>query len=412
MKRFVLVLLMLFMFGATGFGQEYRQFEGSNGKIIEAEFIKIDGDIVHLKLKNGKESRVKMDLFSKNSQAEIKNGFKNEGTDDPFGAQVSETLPNGQVIRISLNIDEYGNCKVRIEKTSEAAKNMFEGREIKVLNLPKTKIKMNDKGITNIIRDFKDADSTLLSIFATPGAKIDEEAKMLIFDPSVNQGAMPMMAFAPGQFKFPFEVICDVAKFNGELFNIEIIFDKPEKIEVRSILTCQVSSKSGVAGPYTVHCRWGKTVKGKGWVFQDIVRKNNQTFDKPFENGFRIPVPNGKITDVFRTSIGKNLNSLETPPTDLAPIGITRLEFAAPFTPYLGIGFKEDNSKILCRVGQNSIGAKSGIQRDDILISINSIKPKNLQVAEGIMKGISFDEPLTLKIERGGKQHEIVIIEK
>jgi hypothetical protein len=53
------------LFHAVSYAQ-MRDFVGSNGKIIEAEFLGFDKatQIVKLRLKDGREQNVKLDLFS------------------------------------------------------------------------------------------------------------------------------------------------------------------------------------------------------------------------------------------------------------------------------------------------------------------------------------------------------------
>lgn len=77
----VFCLLLFSSFTAAG---ELRTWTGSNGKKIEAEFIEYDSEkeIVHIRLKSGKEQRVRLDLFSEEDQ----NFVKGIGSsDNPFG---------------------------------------------------------------------------------------------------------------------------------------------------------------------------------------------------------------------------------------------------------------------------------------------------------------------------------------
>jgi|GEM_PF-1619449 len=72
------------LFHAVSYAQ-MRDFVGSNGRIIEAAFLGFDEatQIVKLRLKDGREQNVKLDLFAPQCQQWIKSGGKD--ADNPFG---------------------------------------------------------------------------------------------------------------------------------------------------------------------------------------------------------------------------------------------------------------------------------------------------------------------------------------
>ena len=84
--RIIALTLFVIAFSiSSAFAQEYRNFTGSNGRIIEAAFLGFDEatQIVKLRLKDGREQNVKLDLFAAESQQWIKSGGKD--ADNPFG---------------------------------------------------------------------------------------------------------------------------------------------------------------------------------------------------------------------------------------------------------------------------------------------------------------------------------------
>ena len=80
------VFVIVCLFHAVSHAQ-MRDFVGSNGRIIEAAFLGFDEatQIVKLRLKDGREQNVKLDLFSAESQQWIKAGGKDADADNPFG---------------------------------------------------------------------------------------------------------------------------------------------------------------------------------------------------------------------------------------------------------------------------------------------------------------------------------------
>lgn len=94
-KSFLLVVLFLFvLYIGNSEAAEMRTFTGSNGKKIEAELISFDSDTetVKIRLKNGKEQTVKIDLFSKADQDFV----RSQGNgDNPFGETVEAASEEG-----------------------------------------------------------------------------------------------------------------------------------------------------------------------------------------------------------------------------------------------------------------------------------------------------------------------------
>ena len=85
MHRIITLTVIVIAFSLSSALGQMRNFTGSNGKIIEAEFLGFDKatQIVKLRLKDGREQNVKLDLFSTESQQWIKAGGKD--ADNPFG---------------------------------------------------------------------------------------------------------------------------------------------------------------------------------------------------------------------------------------------------------------------------------------------------------------------------------------
>ena len=93
-KLFALATIVAVFSVSSAFTQEYRNFIGSNGKVIEAAFLGFDEatQIVKIRLKDGREQNVKLDLFSAESQQWVKAGGKD--SDNPFG---DADTPSGDV---------------------------------------------------------------------------------------------------------------------------------------------------------------------------------------------------------------------------------------------------------------------------------------------------------------------------
>ena len=392
---------------------EIRSWTGANGKSIEAEFVSFDPEskIVIIRLKNGKDQHVKISLFSNEDQEYIK---RIGNTDDPFADGNAVIPSNEQVVRVSLTIDEFGNGGIKLEKTSELPQDNFEGREIKIAAFSKRKITLNDEGIAHFLYDFKDPDPIpFWDINVFRGIEIKREKGVLSVDPQ-NTGKMTLFGFSSGTFHFPIGIKYDVKQFNGEFFNLEIIFDNPKTFK-RSIFACQISSSDSINGPFSLLCRWG-TIQGKEWKYQDLLRRDNIQINEAADYKFHYPLPDSKIDDTFRMSFGKNLNSSEKNLSDLTPIEISRLELSGRYripTKFWGFQTVEDGSKLVFeKVIDNYIADKAGIKNGDTLISINGIRCRNDKMVKELLGNISFGDSFVFKIEREGKQQDISILER
>ena len=136
---------------------ELRHWTGSNGKKIEAEFISFDkeSEIVLIRLKNGKEQKVKLSLFSKQDQEFVRNGGKTG--DNPF--DIGDSKLTGPLRGIFSFSDQNGNSTYRLEKATEPYKDDFIGEPIKLKLLPKTNVFKAKDGTLKMVYDFSDSDS-------------------------------------------------------------------------------------------------------------------------------------------------------------------------------------------------------------------------------------------------------------
>lgn len=99
---------------------EMRNWTGSNGKVIEAEFISFDSDkeIVRIRLKDGREQNVRIDLFSKKDQDFVRNQGK---TDNPFGETKFDDTPKApsKPIDMKFVMDEAKKALEQFEKANQ-----------------------------------------------------------------------------------------------------------------------------------------------------------------------------------------------------------------------------------------------------------------------------------------------------
>lgn len=119
MNRFIVLFLIVFVLLVQGVSYgEMRNWTGSNGKVIEAEMIGFDEstEIVKIRLKNGREQNVRIDLFSSSDQDFVRNQGK---ADNPFGEPDSNkaTKTPSKPIDMKFVMDEAKKVMEQFEQS-------------------------------------------------------------------------------------------------------------------------------------------------------------------------------------------------------------------------------------------------------------------------------------------------------
>ena len=98
-QRVLIVLLFVFITSININAAEMRTWVGSNGKEIQAEFVSYEPEkeIVVIRLKNGNENRVRLDLFSENDKEYVR---RINGADNPFINNENQEEPNQKDVQI------------------------------------------------------------------------------------------------------------------------------------------------------------------------------------------------------------------------------------------------------------------------------------------------------------------------
>lgn len=378
MKNILLSLVLSFLLISQALCDEFRNFTGSNGKTISAQFIEYDSknETVKIKLKSGKEQNVRLNLFSKKDQKWIKSGGK-DGEDNPFDdKQDGLTAP----LRIILSISEdRGTCHYRLEKATEPYKDEFKGKPHKINFLEKTKAYKADDGTIKVIYDFSTSDS-LGDIFTLrTNASLDKQAgTMTLFADkekraSINFSRRPFL---------PLKVIIELEKYEGANFVIFLNdqfggthFEHYFQKEKHSFLTAK---------------SYGKEIfKSKPY---------------PLENGldceFEIPFKDKK--DCFMLGMTQSVPD--------SPIVISKITMISYLSPILFINLDEKDSGLFVVNGdKNGIGFRSGIQIGDRLKSVNGKVYHRRVDAIKAYGRFRLGERNTLVVERDGKDMTIEI---
>ncbi len=411
MKWACMISAVLFLLGCTILqAGEMRQWTGSNGKVIEVEFLGLDGDVVKIKLKDGREMNV---LLSKFSKADQEYAQKAGATDDPFAETAAVAPRQGnypEVLRVTLDIAEDGNAKVRLEKANAPPTDDFGGKRVKTALLPDTEIITKD-GLTKMIYDYRRPSRFMFFQISNVGP--DPKTGYLMFPPQ-NDFKAALLGFPNNYIHFPLQVRFDVAVIAGQCCNMEWLFDNQGPMMSFRVFC----SGNKVNDKFNVDFRFGDDNPEEGGVkegrvyFRPLLDEKNVDLRHPMEKTFNIPLPNEAV---FRCSIGKGMMS-QAHEQDMATIGLARFEITARMTPRLAIDVQKQTETggiheavVISKVQQ--LSEKCGIRPGSKLASINGQPIKSLGDAERLLDEFTFDKRYVVTIKEGGHEKEVVFVE-
>lgn len=412
MKRiFVCCVFLLFCVSVSA--AEFRNWTGSNGKVIEAEFLSYDTEqeIVKIRLKNDKEQNVKIDLFSKGDQDFVRNGGK--PGDNPFGEDGNET---NLIMRLSLHADEFGEASIQIERTNQLLNGDNGEVPMRSSNLQHAKIFKDKNNLIRIIHDFAKPDPfEKWAFIPVPEGygknidkviKIDNNALSLVPMPFTfpnQKGVRQVSAFQyKSFFKLPLSLMFDIKSIDSS--SLRLYLEKsPIKDDFGRIIVI-IDGLNENSSSLNVRAFFAS----ENDKTEDLFVEENIKLDKPWKKSFRFPGPNMKINNRFSFLINygfeKNLER------NTKPLVITRMEFLAKFFPMIGLVFNEKDSIVFAKsLVEGRPAKKAGLQEGDVIKSINGREIKKMMDAVNIIGETAIGDEISIKIERRGEMLEIKV---
>lgn len=364
---------------------ELRLWTGSNGKVIEAELLSLEGEIVKMKLKDGRLQNIRIDLFSKEDQKFI----KESGLDNPFATNDSKQIGP---LRITLHLPENGEGHFRVEKSTDQRKSMFNGEQVHVHSWSKTLAQRNNEGLLRILHDFSDADSIDKWCENINGdLRIDNENKVLTLRPNANgddKGSFKIN----GYFRLPFNSVFEIS---GKESGI-VQFDVKALGKNSNVFQFKIDFST-------------KTAEG---VLQEsnstkmLFRKNDVSFNSLFQEKFQFNVSKEEARNLHGLSVYYKVDPSLQGKSE--PLRISILEVVARFVPLIGVTWGQKGSDVFVNsVLPYRAGEKAGIRQGDIVKAINGKKMTNSREVTGLIWDSRIGDELILTIDRRGE--EIVI---
>jgi len=313
--------------------------------------------------------------------------------------------PGREVYRLTLQLSEFGDGKLCIEKTPEPPKDDFKGMPFKFSTWPHTKATKGKDGMFRLVHDFADPDD-LGGLALNPPANVTIERTdgLLVFKsgPLPGGGAVKTGAkFEYGKrWRLPLKIIVDVVEHGDASFAIQVC-DPPRKI---GLLQCILASGTqDIEHPVGVEVNWIEWGEGGKINLSNFCKKKDVTLEQPFEKQFRLPVPNAKISDPMCLNFARLWGDKTTK--------VSRLEVRGRLSPMIGLSLAEKQGMVFAGgFVPNSLAEKAGFQIGDILSAINGKKPQTMLEAVDLLSRLPIGEEVVFTVRRGEDTEEIRVV--
>jgi hypothetical protein len=317
----------------------------------------------------------------------------------------SGTAPGREVVRLTLQLSEFGDGKFRIEKTSQPPADDFEGTPFKLSQWPHTKATKGTDGMYRLVHDFADPDDLGVLGYMKHNLTVDTDAGLAVFTPDpLPEG---MSSFPRGanlyyakKLHLPITIVCDVVKYGGGYFAIHVS-DPPRKL---GLLQCMLWAKEpSLDDPFNMDVTWHEYGEGGKVNATTLCETKGVTLEQPLEKQFRLPLPNAKITEPFLFDLSKAMGD--------EPTKVSRLEVRGRLAPMFGMGLDQKSGKVFAKqINHNGLAEKAGFQVGDILSAVNGKKPQTMQEAMEMLSDLPIGEEAVFRVQRGEKTQELRVI--
>jgi hypothetical protein len=313
------------------------------------------------------------------------------------------TPPGKEVYRLTIHISEFGDGKLRIEKTSELPKDDFEGTPFKFPHWPKTKATKGKDGIYRLVHDFSDPDDLdVLSLLPPVNVSIKKDSGGLLF----RHGGVPGKAegkknatFCYGKkLRLPLTIQCDIADSEFNEFSVKVI-NSPNYC-----LVCSVGADSSQSDPpLEIQTNWFDIIERGKQNRTLLFEQKGVSLQEPFDKQFRLPMPNAKIDDVMWVELvafGKDGRTT-----------MPRLEVRGRIVATFGMSMGQQKEKVFAsNITRNSLAEKAGFMMGDVLLAINDKNPKTVVEAADMLSDLRIGEEAVFTVQRKDKTKKLRII--
>lgn len=299
-------------------------------------------------------------------------------------------VPRKDGCRLIWRISETGDCTIRIGRpsvdrpTKESVGNGL------------TRIRLDD-GTWLCEHRFNSSDALeALSGRSVQNASIAHDKRCLVLTPKLNTGNNHSLAviYYPCRLRLPLTVELDIEELGAD-GKLQISPNCPTTpLNLHPFLDLTTIDKLSSKAKVTASWISGRDAQGKP-IFERLLEKE-VNLASPFEESFRLPLPNMPIDDVFELQLGQQGDS---------PALISRFAVRGRLIPLFGVGWNQkDNVVFATSVVSKGLADRAGVQIGDILVTVNGEAPKSVAHAVELMSQVGFGETCNLSLRRGSKQ--------
>ena len=303
------------------------------------------------------------------------------------------------VVRVTLHIDEFGEGKLSVARTTEPLPPL-RGEAVTLKSMPKAKITKGSGGVYRIEHDFADADDLKQIAMFSGNVEKWSEAKGLVFSPAPLQGFEgKTAAFDHARlFRLPITLTCDFAKTGAGGFDIKLR-DGRQSFGMAQLRF--ITKEKNFEGKFYARLGWFEMKDGKpSGVKSFPVEKSDVSLDEGIEETFRLPLPNQEIEEPFFFQM--NVSGSESPTL------VRRFVIEGKLLPSFGLGVKEQSSTVFVdRVLPSSVAEKAGIKTGDVIVAINGKKPESAAAALTTFSSTAIGTEVTVQVKRRGQTQTI-----
>jgi len=224
----------------------------------------------------------------------------------------SRLMMDRMVYRLTLSLSEFGDGKFRIERTKFPAVDDFAGEALSLSRLSHTKATKGRDGVVRLVHDFSDPDDLSVLTLQAKNVSLQQDGRVAVFTPrpEPNDRQGPRRATFPysKRIRPPLMVVADVVEYGGGSFAFQVFHNN------LGMLQCRFWSEKGRDGSFSVEVGWVE-----GQTVTELCDKTTVSLDQPYEQQFRLPLPNARITDAFLVHLS---SAMGDKPTTLARLEI------------------------------------------------------------------------------------------
>lgn len=303
------------------------------------------------------------------------------------------------VVRLKLQVGEFGDVVFSACKTNQAPPDHFEGTVLAVPSLLDTKAWKGANGDVRLVHTFGDATEVKRLAWQSSNVSIDREKKSLVFKPrDKTKKSMSTLSYFQ-RVRPPATIVIDVAQHDSGPFVVKLLDLTGKWGE----LYCEITAKKGrtPGRQFAIKALWvERDAQEQNPKISELFNVESTTLDEPCEQKFRFPVPNAKIDQALGIELGKAF--------DARPTAVARLEVRGQLIPILGIGLNQQGTVVFVKqMFPGGLAERAGIKVGDILTEINAKHPQSVGEAMEALGRVQFGQEVRILVERAGKSQEL-----